>query len=253
MSSRDASPLATTAGGLRWPRSRTRPEQSLWRPLVLVLCVALAGCSSVVAGTPKAATRGAASSGPIYPAQLVDLLTPSLSFSVVPGSPLSEQDMQSALFVGADPAACQGVAGYGRYPLFPKNYTGREARTQADSMKNPHQLLEVSATYPSGFDAVGFLDSVRKSVSGCQRPVTAWGDDGRRMTVDPTPLAPGSPDVAQWTTKLAGKQWLCDFAVIAKANVVAEIVTCSPDRSIDIQALVTKRLKKIEELIKSTA
>jgi hypothetical protein len=63
----------------------------------------------------------------------------------------------------------------------------------------------------------------------------------------------GSPEVAQWTTNLAGQQWICDFAVIAKANVVSQIVTCSRDRSIDIQALVTKRLKKIEELLNSTA
>ncbi len=219
----------------------------------LVLSGALAGCSTVVAGTPVASTHGPASSGPIYPAQLADLLTPSVSLSVVAGSPLFEQEMQSALFAGADPAECQGVAGYGGFPLLPKNYTGREARTQADSLKDQHQLLEVSATYPSKFDAAGFLDSVRKAVSGCQRPITAWGDDQRKVTVGPSPLAQGSPDVAQWTTKLAGQQWLCDFALIAKANVVSEIVTCSPDRSIDIQSLVTKRLKKIDELLNSTA
>jgi hypothetical protein len=86
---------------------------------------------------------------------------------------LIEQDMQAALFAGADPAECQGVVGFGRYTLFPRNYTGREARTQADRVTNQHRLLEVSATYPSDFDAVGFLDSVRKAVSGCQHPVTA--------------------------------------------------------------------------------
>jgi hypothetical protein len=171
----------------------------------------------------------------------------------VGASPMFEQDMQSALFVGADPAECQGVAGYGRYPLFPTNYTGREARTQNDGAKDQHQLLEVSATYPSGFDAAGFLDSVRKTVSGCQHPITTWGDDQRRMTVNPTPLTASAPEVAQWGTKLEGEQWLCDFAVIAKANVVAQIVTCSPDHSVDIPALVTKRLKKIEELLNSTA
>ena len=219
----------------------------------LVLCIALAGCSSVVAGAPKAAKRRGASNGPIFPSQLVDLLTPSMSISVGTGNPLSEQDMQAALFVGADPAECQGVAGYGHYPLFPSNYTGREARTQNDGAKDQHQLLEVSATYPSGFDAAGFLDSVRKTVSGCQRPITAWGDDQRKMTVNPTPLVPTATEVAQWGTKLAGEQWFCDFAVIAKANVVAQLVTCSPDHSIDIQALVTKRLKKIEELLNSTA
>jgi PknH-like extracellular domain len=228
----------------------TRPRTTYW--LVLVFCVALAGCSSVVVGTPKAATGGAADSGPIHPSQLVDLLTPSSSLSVVAGSPLFEQDMQSALFAGADPTECQGVVGFGYFPLFPRNYTGREARTQADSVTNKHQLLEVSATYPSKFDAAGFLDSVRKAVSGCQHPVTAWGDDQRKMTVDPKPLVPGSPELAQWTTNLAGQQWICDFAIIAKANVVSQIVTCSPDRSIDIQALVTKRLKKIEELLHST-
>jgi hypothetical protein len=113
--------------------------------------------------------------------------------------------------------------------------------------------LEVSATYPSDFNAARFLDSVRKTVSGCQHPVTAWDDNERRMTVDPTPLIPGSPDVARWATNLSGHQWICDFAVIAKANVVSQIVTCSPDRTIDIQPLVTKRLKEIQELLNSTA
>lgn len=242
--------LGDADGGAKWRRLALQGGAFCF---ALVLSGALAGCNTVVSGTPVASKRGAASSGPIYPAQLPDLLTPSRSLSVAAGIPLSEQDMQSALFAGADPAECQGVAGYGTYPLLPKNYTGREARTQADSVKDQHQLLEVSATYPSTFDAAGFLDSVRKAVSGCQRPITAWGDDQRKVTVDPSPLAQGSPDVAQWTTKLAGQQWICDFAVIAKANVVSEIVTCSPDRSIDIQSLVTKRLKKIEELLNSTA
>jgi len=228
------------------------PLRSAISWLVLALAVALSGCSSVVAGTPKAANRGGASSGPIYPSQLVDLLTPSSSISVVSGSPLSEQDMQSAMFAGADPADCQGVVAFGGYALFPKDYTGREARTQADGATNQHQLLEVSATYPSDFDAAGFLESVRKKVAACQRPVTAWGDDGRKMTVDPRPLVPSSPEVAQWATKLTGEQWVCEFALIAKANVAAEIVTCSADRSVDIQTLVTKRLKKIEELLHST-
>ncbi|OBS02949.1 hypothetical protein A9W98_12140 [Mycobacterium gordonae] len=219
--------------------------------LVALCCIALPGCTSVVDGSPKAATRGPASSGPIHPSQLEDLLTPSGSFSVVAGSPLTEDDMQSALFVGADPAECHGVVAFGRYPLFPTNYTGREARTHQDHRTDQHQLLEVSATYPAGFDAPAFLDSVRKTVSGCQHPVTAWGDDGRKMTVNPAPLTPSPPEAAQWTTNLADQQWICEFAVLAKANVVAEIVTCSPDRSVDIGTLVTKRLKKINELLNS--
>jgi hypothetical protein len=240
-----------------WRRTtpkRQRPAPS-WAVCgsMLVLCVALAGCTSVVAGTSKAGKRGGGSNGPIFPSQLVDLLTPSMSLSVVSGSPLFEQDMQNALFTTADPAQCHGVAGYGGHPLFPKNYTGREARTQADSLKNQHQLLEVSATYPSGFDAAAFLDSIRKTVLGCQHPIAAWSDDHRKATVDPSPLVPGSREVARWTTKLEGDQWICDFAVIAMANVVSQIVTCSTDHSVDIQTLVAKRIKKIQELISSTA
>jgi hypothetical protein len=111
----------------------------------------------------------------------------------------------------------------------------------------------VSASYPGNFDAAGFLDSIRRTVSGCQRPVSAWGDDGHRMTVNPGPLVQSPPEVAQWSTNLAGQQWVCDFAVISKANVIAEIVTCSPNHSVDIQALVTKRLNKINELLNNTA
>lgn len=235
------------------PKCRRRALSQVVCGSVLVLCVALAGCTSVVAGTPKAAKRGGASNGPIFPSQLVDLLTPSTALSVVSGSPLFEQDMQNALFMAADPAQCHGVAGYGGHALFPNNYTGREARTQADSLKNQHQLLEVSATYPSGFDAARFLDSIRRTVSGCQHPITAWGDDQRKATVDPSPLVPSSPQVVQWSTKLEGQQWICDFAVIAMANVVSQIVTCSTDHSVDIQTLIAKRIKKIEELINSTA
>jgi hypothetical protein len=219
---------------------------------LLVLWVALCGCTSVVAGHPKAAPRGAASGGPIQPSQLDDLLTPSSSFSVVPGAPLFEDDMQAAMFIGADPPQCHGVVAFGRYSLFPTNYTGREARTQNDRAANQHQLLEVSATYPSNFDAAGFLDSIRKTVSGCQHSVSAWGDDGIKRTVGPAPLVANSPEVAQWATNLTGQQWICDFAVISKANVVSEIVTCSPDRSVDIQGLITKRLDKINKLLNST-
>ena len=55
---------------------------------------------------------------------------------MVPKSPLTEVDMQSALFVGADPADCHGAVAFGRYPIFPTNYTGREARTQQDGQPN---------------------------------------------------------------------------------------------------------------------
>jgi hypothetical protein len=220
---------------------------------MLLACVVLAGCTVVVDGTPGAAPRGLASSGVIRPAQLPDLLTPSAAFSVTPDGPLTEQDMQSALFKGADPAQCQGVVGFGHYPLFPSDYTGREARTQDDSVTNTHQLLEVSATYPDDFNASAFLDSVRNAVSGCQFPVAAWGDDEKKVTVTPDPLVAGSADVAQWTTNLVGDNWVCDFAVIAKANVISQIVTCSVDHSIDNQALVAKRIKKIDELLNSTA
>jgi PknH-like protein len=227
--------------------------QTAVRWLLVVLCIALAGCSRAVDGAPAPAMHGPASSGVIQPAQLADLLTPTAVLAVVRGRPLSEDNLQAILFIGANPAECHGVVGYGHYPLFPSNYTGREARTQLDNASNQHQLLEVSATYPSDFDAARFLDSIRKTVSGCQHTVTAWADDERGMTVTPTPLLPGSPDVAHWTTNLSGQQWICDFAVIAKANVVSQIETCSPDRSIDIQPLITKRLKEIQQLLNSTA
>lgn len=221
--------------------------------LALLCCVVLAGCTSVVGGTARTASQHQASSGPIYPSQLEDLLTPSEAVSVVQNIPLLESDMQSAMYVSADPAECHGVVAFGRYPLFPTDYTGREARTQQDHLPDQHQLLEVSATYPAGFDATGFLESVRKTVSRCQRPVTASGDDGHKMTVIPAPLVASPPEVARWMTNLVGQKWICELAVIAKANVVAEIVTCSPDRSVDIEALITKRLRKVNELLKSTS
>ncbi|WP_083341719.1 sensor domain-containing protein [Mycobacterium talmoniae] len=224
------------------------------RWLALALCLAPAACSTVVAGSPHAAERGGtAPGGPIQPAQLQDLLTPSDSLAVVPGSPLFETNMQAAIFIAADPADCHGVVGFGRFPLFPTDYTGREARTQVDNSADQHQLLEASATYPSDFDAAGFLKSVRDTVTRCQHPVSAWGDAGRKYTVDPTPLTASAPEIAHWSTNLAGEQWICEFSVIAKANVVAEVVTCSPDRSIDNQALAAQRLAKIDELLHSTA
>lgn len=228
------------------------PTRAVGR-LALACCVALSGCTSVVDGSPTAASRGQASSGPIHPSQLEDLLTPSGSFSVVANAPLTEDDMQSALFIGADPPQCHGAVAFGHYPLFPSNYTGREARTQQDHQPDQHQLLEVSASYPSNFDAAGFLDSVRKTVTDCQHPVSAWGDNKNKMTVNPAPLVQTPPEVAQWMTNLAGQRWVCEFAVISKANVVSQIVTCSPDRSVDINTLVTKRLKKINELLNSTS
>lgn len=215
--------------------------------------VALTGCRTTVAGAPNAAPSSAGPAGAILPAQLSDLLTPSAALSVTPGFPLIEWDMHSALFVGADPANCLGATAYGTHPLFPPDYTGREARTQQDSVRDQHQLLEVSATYPWDFDAAAFLNSVRKQVADCQRTVTAWGADGKKLTVAAGPLLPTVPAVAHWTTRLVGDQWLCDFAVIAKANVVAQIVTCSSDRSIDNQNLVAQRLAKIDELLNSKA
>lgn len=219
--------------------------------LVLALLLAVTGCRQRVDGEATA-ERGAGPSGPVQPAQLDQLLTPSLSLTVTPGKPLFETDMQSALWTGADPAECQGVVGYGRHPLFPTNYTGREARTQTDNQfPNQHQLLEVSATYPADFQAAKFLESVRATVSRCQQSVAAWGDDEKRHTVTPGPLTSGSPDMVRWSTNLDGDQWICEFTMIAKANVISQLVTCSPDRSIDNTALSNRRLQKIDELVNS--
>ncbi len=223
------------------------------RSLVLALCLLLIGCSRLVTGSPERQQRATGPGGPIQPAQLDQLLTKSASLSVVPGAPLIEYDMQSSLFIGADPAECHGVVGFGLFPLFPTDYTGREARTQVDNEQNQHQLLEVSATYPTNFDASGFLDSIRKRVTSCQHPVAAWGDDQKRVRVIPAPLIPESSDIAHWSTTLAGDQWICDLSVVALANVVSEIVTCSADRSINNRAIAAGRLKKIEELLNSTA
>ncbi|MGA8545836.1 MAG: sensor domain-containing protein [Mycobacterium sp.] len=221
--------------------------------LLLVPCVALTGCSRVVSGDARSAPRAGGASGPIQPSQLDQLLTPSSSLSVLPGTPLAETDMQSSLFIGADPADCHGVVAFGRYPLFPTNYTGREARTQTDGGRaNEHQLLEASASYPSDFSASAFLDSVRKKVDACQRPVQVWGDDQKRFTVNPAPLISDSPNIAHWSTSLAGDQWICEYSVIALANVISEVATCSANRSIDNGAVAAGRLKKIQELLNST-
>lgn len=219
--------------------------------LLLVPCLVLIGCSRIVSGDARSAPR--AGSSPIQPSQLDQLLTASSALSVVPGTPMVEQDMESSLFIGADPAKCHGVVAFGRYPLFPTNYTGREARTQTDGRDpDEHQLLEASASYPSDFSASGFLDSVRKKVTSCQRPVEVWGDDQKRFIVDPAPLKPESSNMAQWSTKLSGEQWICEFSVIALANVISEVVTCSTNRSVDNRAIAAGRLKKIEELLNST-
>ncbi|BAX96815.1 hypothetical protein MSTE_01490 [Mycobacteroides stephanolepidis] len=220
-------------------------------PLVVALLLGVVACQRGVDGEATA-DRASVSAGPIQPAQLDQLLTPAQSLSVTPGKPLFETDMQSVLWIGADPAECQGVVGYGRHPLFPANYTGREARTQTDNQyPNQHQLLEVSATYPGDFQAARFLESVRTTVSKCQLSVAAWGDDQKRNTVTPGPVIPGSPDMVRWSTNLNGDQWICEFTVIAKANVISQLVTCSADRSIDNKALSDKRLQKIEELLNS--
>lgn len=223
------------------------------RWVALGLCPLLAtACGTVVAGTPRAEQRSALSSGTIRPAQLDDLLTPSGSLEVNPGSPLQETDMQAAMFIGADPADCHGVVAFGRFPLIPTDYTGREARTQVDAT-NEHHLLEVSAAYPETFDAAAFLTSVRDRVTSCQHPVRVWGDDQKRYRVDPAPLVASAPEVARWSTNLSGDRWICEFSVIALANVISEIVTCSADRSIDNAALTTARLEKISQLLHSTA
>lgn len=220
---------------------------------VLALCaLPVTACGTLVAGTPHAEQRSDPSRGAIRPAQLNDLLTPSGSLEVIVGSPLREADLQAALFIGADPADCHGVVGFGRFPLIPTDYTGREARTQVDAA-DEHQLLEVSATYPASFDAAGYLTSLRSTVTDCQHPVRAWSDDQRRYRVDPAPLVATEPEVARWSTNLSGYRWICEFSVIAVANVISDIVTCSADRSIDIAALTATRLERIRQLLQSTA
>ena len=81
--------------------------------LLLVLCLALAGCSRAVGGAPAPTALDAAAGELIQPAQPADLLTPSASLAVVPGRPLFEEDLRANLFIGADPATCdrQGKCG----------------------------------------------------------------------------------------------------------------------------------------------
>lgn len=217
-----------------------------------VVLIACTGCTGTVEGTPVAARSDNGADGPILPGQLDDLLTPPKSYSVVPGFPLDEYDLKPALLIGAEPAECLGAVTYDGYPLFPANYNGNVARTQVDGSSVQHTLLEVSATYRSELDP-SFLDGVRKKVTGCNRSVVVWADDGVRTTLKVSGLQDSSPNVVRWYTEQTAQQWFCEFALIQKANVVSQIVGCSPDRSVGVAELADKRLKKIDELLNSAA
>lgn len=222
-------------------RSRVFAVIAAWGVVVALL----PGCASH-GGHPNA--DPSATVGPILPQSLTDLLVPSGHLSAEPGDPLVEQDLRQALFVSADPSTCFGAVGFGGQKLFPDGDANRVVRTQAD--QDQHQLLEASAVYPSSFDAARLLETVRTTVNACQFPVTSTDGAGHVARVQPSPLTdPQSSHIVTWSTSLTDVQWLCDFAVVAEANAMSELVTCSYDHKPNVLALARQRLETIERLM----
>ncbi|OBB99351.1 pknH-like domain protein [Mycobacterium sp. 852013-50091_SCH5140682] len=204
--------------------------------LVLVLVLALAGCTRVL-DTPH--PQAEQSVAPIPAGQVHDLLSPHV------------QDQDGNLFVTVSPDRCSGVA----REVDPPFIAGRHpAATDGGHWADEGRVYieEMVAVYQRDFDPKAALADARNTINSCRDVTfTVTTMRGQHYTFTLLPQSnSGSPDIALWSYR--GRDWACDSAFVAAHNAAIEISTCGAVGGYDVQSLAREALKRINTLANTT-
>ena len=208
--------------------------------LLLVVCVALGGCTRVI-DTPQPVSEPLVA--PIAAGQVGDLLSTD-----------AQKGDDGNLFVTVTPDECAGLAREVDAPFVfdttPAAHDG--GHWDADAGRTIY-VEEIVAVYRSDFDPRAALDRVKRNIESCRdSTLTVTALDGDVDTYRVLPQADsGTPEIVAWS--FAAATWACDNAYTAAHNAAVEITACASAGGYDVVSLAKGALKRIEALANTTA
>lgn len=206
---------------------------------VLLLALALSGCTRIIDAPPKATPPVA----PIAAGQVGDLLSPSVA------------KYDGNLFSTVEPEDCSGVAKEVDPPFifdFDPAATDGGHWMVAD-LGHEVYIEEMVGVYRADYDAKNALAQAKRTLQSCQDdPFTVTDMKGRSydFTLLP-PVTSSSPNILLWSFK--ANDWACDSTFVAAHNAAIEISTCGPVGGYPVATLATDALDRIERLANTTA
>jgi hypothetical protein len=206
---------------------------------VIVLGVALTGCTHVIDGPPPTSERPVA---PITAGQVVDLLSSHA------------QNKDGNLFSKVDPKECEGISREVDPPLiFGHDPAATDGGHWVTDGSPEVYIEEMVGVFHADFDAKRALADAQQAIDACRghsfTVVTVEGD-GYAFELAP-PVKSPSPDIVLWSFK--GSNWGCDSAFTAAHNAAVGISTCGAMGGSDVASLARDALERINKLANTTA
>lgn len=206
---------------------------------VLVLTIALTGCTRVVDEPPQPSTPVA----PIAAGQVADLLSPSV------------EKYDGNLFSTVEPEECSGVAREVDPPfIFSLDPAATDGgHWMVDDVGRKVYIEEMVGVYRADYDPRDALSQAKKTLQDCaNRPFAVTDMNGRsyEFTLLP-PRASSSPNILLWSFRAS--DWACDSTLVAAHNAAIEISTCGAVGGYPVHTLAADALKRIETLANTTA
>lgn len=206
---------------------------------ILVLCVALSGCTKVI---DTAKPRSEPPVAPITAGQVGDLLSED-----------AQKGDDGNLFVTVDPDECAGVAREVDPPfLFDHRPAAHDGGHWVSQEGHEAYVEEMVAVYRADYDPGAVVDEVRRTIESCRDTpftITAMDGDQIEFTMAPSTES-GAPEIVLWSFRAA--TWACDNAFIAAHNAAIEITTCGPVNGFDVKTVAEHALERIEKLANTT-
>ncbi len=231
------------------------------RVALLVMCCLLAGCASVVSGTPVREAGAPPTATSAAPPALVAIgalprLLPSLDeLKGLLAAPELEV-LQTGDVVSVPTPEDGGVPSVPEclavmYPARESAYGGTgytglfgqriaEKRTPSE-----HVVLQVVAAFPSIEQARGFFAAARDAWKGCAGKTLST-----TFTAGVETFTVGQPTVTESTMTMVSPQkggggWACSRALGQRANVVVDVNACQNGATDQGAAIMTKTLERI--------
>jgi hypothetical protein len=207
---------------------------------VLVLAVALTGCTRVVDDPQPTAAPPVA---PITAGQVSDLLSSKV------------EKYDGNLFSTVEPEKCSGVAKEVDPPFIfdfdPAAHDG--GHWMAEGLGHPVYMEEMVGVYRADYDAKSALAQAKQTLESCvDVPFTVTDMKGRTYDFALEPLTTSSsPNILLWSFRAS--DWACDSTFVAAHNAAIEISTCGAVGGYPVQTLATEALDRIEALANTTA
>ena len=213
--------------------------------MLVALCLALAGCSTVVSGRPQPAdTNGPA---PVRDSALRQvLLTPAEVNKVMNAQGIKEIATEDELLSDSDfPRSC--LAAW--QPIQRSVYAGHDwSAVNSDALRDGEDInsadyfvIQAAVTFKSRTAATEFFDQMARDWKSCgNRQFTSTSSGGSTAEWMFGPVENANSTLAVTQKQLDVGSWGCQHALRASNNVIIDVVACSYNVVDEAKAIIDK-------------